>query len=360
MGGPSWIKNLIVRDLEGRRSLDAGSGDDEDRPSRPSRLSRLSRLSRPSPSPSSSGAALVRVADVVNRTVVELLACMMFHFIGSVSPTPWANGIALMVLVYFSAKISGAHLNPAVTLTFCLLGHTPPSEVLAYWAAQVAGCALGALWIACLVPGLAVRATPDGPFAALYGCFVPNESLSDLQVFAWEAVCTCSFIIPVFSVVWYSASKYGYGTTGPLIVGLSLLANALACGQFTGASLNPARTVASPIVFACPRVGSTYAYVLGELLGGTVAVVAIVPWYGISRHSWYAAVIPTWAIAAARRTQRTIVLEAIKEHAEPPPAAPEPVQPAREPLPRRQVSSSEGGQVTVNVAPMVASRCNTL
>eukprot|EP00798_Chlamydomonas_sp_ICE-L_P019572 gene19570-26256_t len=58
--------------------------------------------------------------------LAEFTGSMIFHFIGSASPTPAANGIALIVLVYFTAKISGAHLNPAVSFTFMLLGHTNP------------------------------------------------------------------------------------------------------------------------------------------------------------------------------------------------------------------------------------------
>lgn len=252
--------------------------------------------------------------DLLNRSLVEFTACMMFHFIGSVSPTPWANGIALIVLVYYTAKISGAHLNPSVTLAFCILGHIDPLELVVYWAAQVIGCIAGALWIAALVPGLYLRSYPSGQFHDLTGCFTPNHALTNFQVFAWEAVCTCCFIVPVFSVVWYTQNKKGYGNTGPLIVGLSLIANALACGQFTGASFNPARSVGSPAVFDCPYSKNTYVYVLGELVGGALATVAIIPWYGISRTAWYRHILPTWALSAAQKNHKSIILETILEN----------------------------------------------
>ena len=250
--------------------------------------------------------------DMVTRCAVEFIACVMFHFIGSVSPTPWANGIVLMVLVYYTAKISGAHLNPAVSLAFCLLGHTEPLETLAYIAAQITGCATGALIIAGIVPGLTIGARPSGEYAGLSGCFSPASSLSPFQIFAWEACCTTSFIIPIFSVVWYTQQKKGYGNTGPLIVGFSLLASALACGQFTGASLNPARTLGSPIVFDCPYEGYIYLYILGEFTGSLWSLLAIVPWYGISRTAWYASVLPVWAFHAAKNNEKCIKLETMK------------------------------------------------
>lgn len=230
--------------------------------------------------------------NLVSKFFAETSACAIFHFIGSVSPTPWANGIALMVLVYYTAKTSGAHLNPALSLTFMLLGHTNPIEMLVYWTAQMFGCICGALWIALLVPGLGVGASPG----AFSGCFYPPaDNMTKALVFGWEAFCTFCFILPIFSVVWYTLHKKGYGNTGPLMVGLSLVANAMAAGQFTGAALNPARVLASPVVFRCDNTYLLY-YVLGEFLGASLVPLIIAPWYGISPTAWYITVVPEKAM----------------------------------------------------------------
>lgn len=231
---------------------------------------------------------------VPSKFVVEFLACMMFHFIGSVSPTPWANGIALMVLVYYTAKTSGAHLNPALSLTFTLLGYTNPLEMIIYWMAQVSGCIVGALWIACLVPGLQVGSKIEHHIenVSYDGCFIPRSDLSNGEIFGWEAFSTFCFITPIFSVVWYTLNKKGYGNTGPLMIGLSLIANAYAVGPFTGGAMNPARAIASPAVFNCQNGQKIWLYVLGEMLAGAVVPVAIMPWYGVSPTSWYKSWIP--------------------------------------------------------------------
>jgi len=222
--------------------------------------------------------------NLLSKFCAELSACAIFHFIGSVSPTPWANGIALMVLVYYTAKTSGAHLNPALSLTFTLLGHTNPIEMLVYWVAQFSGCIVGALWIAALVPDLNVG--QNGISNKYSGCFTPIPMLSNLNVFYWEAFSTFCFILPIFSVVWYTIHKEGYGNTGPLMVGLSLIANALAAGPFTGAALNPARVTASPAVFRCENNVIPY-YIAGEMLGAALVPIIIAPWYGISPNAWY-------------------------------------------------------------------------
>lgn len=231
---------------------------------------------------------------VDSKFTAEIMASMMFHFIGSVSPTPWANGIALMVLVFYAAKTSGAHLNPAVSLTFMLLGYTNPIEFLVYVIAQVAGCVLGALWIALLVPGLFVGGAIDrvatGP---VDGCFIPKDGLTPAGVFGWEAITTWNFITIIMTVVWFTVRKKGYGVSGgPLLIGLALLANALVSGQFTGGAMNPARVLGSAIVFRCGNSQYIGAYIGGEMLAGALAPLAICPWYGIAVKSWYIRFLP--------------------------------------------------------------------
>jgi hypothetical protein len=178
-----------------------------------------------------------------------------------------------------------------------LLGHTNPIEMLVYWAAQMIGCIIGALWLALLVPGLYIGApsAQKSGYIALGndsdGCFYPTNNMSIARVFGWEAFCTFCFILPIFSVVWYTLHKKGYGNTGPLMVGLSLIANAMAAGRYTGAALNPARVLASPAVFSCDNTYLFY-YVAGEFLGASLVPIIIAPWYGISPNAWYIAAVP--------------------------------------------------------------------
>lgn len=230
---------------------------------------------------------------LVGKAYAEFTGCMIFHFIGSVaSSAAAANSVALMVLVYYTAKISGGHLNPSVTLTFTLLGHTNPVEMLVYWAAQIAGCIAGGLWVAALVPQLRVGEHASSSPNSRSGCVSPQQDLTDVQVFGWEAVATFCFLVPVFSVVWYTQQKSGYGNTGPIMVGLALYAVALAAGDWSGAFVNPARVLGSHAVFNCDSTSRVPYYVAGQLLGACVAPFVIVPWYGLASNPWYFA-IPT-------------------------------------------------------------------
>lgn len=231
------------------------------------------------------------------KMYAEFMGCMMFHFIGSVSPTPWANGISLMILVYFVAKISNGHLNPAVSTVFMLLGYINPIELLAYWIAQFAGCICGALWVWALIPGLYVWTPINSSLALAYsGCFIPKNGIDNRQIYGWEAVCTMCFILPIFSVVWYTDHKPGYGLLGPIMIGFSLLANAFAAGEFTGAALNPARAMASPVVFNCPDENKLYLYILGEMTAALLAPIILIPWYGLAPKPWYYNYVPSYYI----------------------------------------------------------------
>ena len=226
-------------------------------------------------------------SQIISKIIVEAIASAMFHFLGSTSGTVYSNGITLMVLVYYTAKTSGAHLNPALSLTFFLLGYSNPIELICYWIAQLSGSMIGSLWLALLVPNNNVR-------HGTIGCFTPSDQISNIGLFGWEAICTFTFIVPIFSVVWYTNHKKGYGNTGPILVGLSLISSALAAANYTGGALNPARVLGSIAVLGCDEKARSSAvfYVTGEIVGAIIAPVAIIPWFGICQNSWYREYIP--------------------------------------------------------------------
>lgn len=222
---------------------------------------------------------------ILAKVCVEYLGCIMFHFIGSMSPTPVANGLALMTSVYYAAKVSGAFLNPSLTLVFCFLGFTHPIEALFYIMAQVAGCLSGALLVALVVPGTIIGQSP--PIGNNLGCFIPVTSLNNAQICAWETIGTTMFLVPVMSVVWYTQNKSGYGNTGPIMIGISLIASAFAVGDWTGAAFNPARTLGSALVYDCGNRDKLGPYIGGQVLAAFITPIFVMPWYGISNTAWY-------------------------------------------------------------------------
>eukprot|EP00798_Chlamydomonas_sp_ICE-L_P002893 gene2893-biopygen8738 len=208
----------------------------------------------------------------------EVVACFFFHILGSLSPTPWCNAATLSIMVLATARISGAHLNPCVTWVFTLMGYTHPHEVVLYAVLQYVGCVLGAMYLSLMIPGVSV----GGPGL---GCFSPSEGITDRRVLAIEALGTFVFTLCVFAVVWYTQNKHGYGTIGPIMIGLALLAPALAIGPLTGGAMNPARVLASPTVFnegAGCKGEFLGVYVGAEMLGATLSAICVLLCFGVA------------------------------------------------------------------------------
>jgi glycerol uptake facilitator-like aquaporin len=215
----------------------------------------------------------------------EFLGCSVFHVLGSTDPTPWTNGLVLACMVMLTAKTSGGILNPALTLTFCILGHATPLELVTLCAAQVAGCIVGALWLLVLIPTAALR-SGNGP-----GCFHPRLGIDAGTVVAWEATGSFAFFLAVMTVVYYTTHKKGYGSVGPIMVGFALTASALAVRAYTGGALNPARVIASQAIYGC--VGSMWgAYVGGQFAAAVLAALVMIPWYGVAEDAWFLTRLP--------------------------------------------------------------------
>ncbi|AKI75772.1 glycerol transporter [Streptococcus pyogenes JRS4] len=181
-------------------------------------------------------------------------------------------GIAVTVAVYISGFMSGAHLNPAVTLAMAAIGSLPWSQVVTYLVAQFLGAMLGALvlylhyyphWnetkdagtiLACFSTGPAIRHT----WSNLFG----------------EALGTAVLVITVMAI---GPNKVAAGF-GPIIVGFVVMAVGFSLGATTGYAINPARDLGPRIMHALlpiPNKGDSdwsYAWipVLGPILGGVV------------------------------------------------------------------------------------------
>mmetsp|Transcript_38286 Transcript_38286/g.123159 ORF Transcript_38286/g.123159 Transcript_38286/m.123159 type:complete len:341 (-) Transcript_38286:229-1251(-) len=200
--------------------------------------------------------------------IVEFIGVMFFQILGATAIKEWAwivNGFALTVWIYTAANISGGHLNPAVTLSIFACGFFPLTHTLLYVALQVGGAILGAYVTSTLVPGASVGMGDGGP-----GCFdrtVVGDGITDGNIFGWELVMTFTLISCVYAC---GVAKPGHGSHTPLAVGLALLCCAGAGGQYTGASLNPARVIGPLTIFACGK-DVCWIYILGQVAAAALS-----------------------------------------------------------------------------------------
>lgn len=225
-------------------------------------------------------------AGVRSRTfgislLVEFLGVMLFSFLGSTvsgAMGPWVNGLALAVLIYVAANISGGHLNPSVTLSTVFCGFYPVLHAVLYIILQIAGGIFGSLLAVGLLPGTKIGMGKGGP-----GCFEisPENEKAGLtrgMVFGWEVVMTFTLISAVYAC---GIAKPGHGSFTPLVVGLTLVACAGTGAKWTGAALNPARVIGPAAVFGCSK-NIWWVYVLAQVLAAALAccVFAVVSGWG--------------------------------------------------------------------------------
>ena len=138
-----------------------------------------------------------------------------------------AFGLAIMVMIYATGHLSGAHINPAVTVAFTSTRHFPVRDAVAYIPSQVAGAVAGAA-----VLRLAWEGTP-----ANLGATVPSVGVG--AALAYEFVMSAFLMFVVMAV---ATDNRAIGATAAIAIGGTVALDALFGGGVTGASMNPARS----------------------------------------------------------------------------------------------------------------------
>lgn len=179
-----------------------------------------------------------------------------------------AFGLALAISIYTIGKVSGSHVNPAVTLGMAVSGRIKPVTALLYIVAQLVGAALAGLAILVIFGSHAATATSMG--VTSFGA-----STSPLQAAAIEAIGTFIFLFVITAMAADSRAPSGWAG---LIIGLTLAAVIMAIGSVTGGSLNPARSFGPELIkslFGGAADWSQYwVYVAGPIVGAVLGVLA--------------------------------------------------------------------------------------
>ena len=167
-----------------------------------------------------------------------------------------APGLMVLAIILFMGKVSGAHLNPVVSVAFSLRGDFPWRRVPGYVAVQLVGAVLAAWFLQAVVH---VSASVGGNY--------PAAGASAGDAFLMEAVLTLGLV----SVILGTASgAQNLGSTAAIGVGAYIALAGLWGSPISGASMNPARSFGPAAVAA--DLGSYWVYVAGPLAGAVLAV----------------------------------------------------------------------------------------
>jgi aquaporin Z len=167
-----------------------------------------------------------------------------------------APALMVMAIILFMGTVSGAHLNPAVSIAFALRGDFPWKRVPAYLVAQFAGAVLAPLLLWALI----------GRHGSA-GLTLPGPGISAPIAMIWEIVLTTGLV----SVILGTASgAQQIGALAALAVGSYIALAGLWGSLVSGASMNPARSLGPALVLG--DWTAWWAYLVGPVIGGVIAV----------------------------------------------------------------------------------------
>ena len=166
-------------------------------------------------------------------------------------------GLIIMAMVYATGHLSGAHINPAVTVAFTLTRHFPLRDAGAYVSAQLAGGVGAAL--------LLLAIWPDQP--GRLGATVPTVGAGSALVY--EIVLTALLMFVIMAV---ATDTRAVGAAAALAIGGTVGLDALFGGPVTGASMNPARSLGPAL--AAGEWHDFWLYVAGPVAGAAIGALA--------------------------------------------------------------------------------------
>jgi aquaporin Z len=167
-----------------------------------------------------------------------------------------APALMVMAIILFMGAVSGAHLNPAVSIAFALRGNFPWKRVPAYIVAQFLGAILATLLLSAMI----------GKQGSA-GLTLPGHGISTGTAMLWELVLTVGLVSTILGT---ASGPQNLGALAALGVGSYIALAGLWGSPVSGASMNPARSLGPALVLN--DWTSWWAYLIGPILGGVVAV----------------------------------------------------------------------------------------
>ncbi|HNQ12916.1 MAG TPA: MIP family channel protein [Bacteroidia bacterium] len=163
-------------------------------------------------------------------------------------------GLIVMAMIYAFGDISGAHINPAVTIAFWFSGRFPGRHVIPYIVSQLAGAMLASATLILLFP-----THPN------LGATLPADTA--LQSFILEIILTLFLMLVIINV---STGSKEMGIMAGIAIGATVLLEAMFAGPISGASMNPARSIAPALLSG--QLDHFWIYLTAPVIGASLAI----------------------------------------------------------------------------------------
>jgi aquaporin Z len=181
-----------------------------------------------------------------------------------------AFGLSLLCLAYLIGRISGCHINPAVTIGMVMAKKLEPAKAVPYFLAQFVGGIVGAGILALILSGTEgyMSTAQDAGFASNgYGTHSPG-GFDLLSVAMLEIVVTAIFVLIVLGTTSLKGVPTGFG---PIAAGFGLALVHLVSIPVSNASVNPARSLATAVFQGDWALGQVWAFIVFPAIGAVLA-----------------------------------------------------------------------------------------
>jgi aquaporin Z len=165
-------------------------------------------------------------------------------------------GLIVMGMIYAFGDVSGAHMNPAVTMAFAYAKKFPWKEVPGYVISQIIGAFAASLILLYLFPE-----------SETLGATLP--AIDNMRVFVLEVILSFFLMVVIINV---STGSKEIGPIAGIAIGGVVLLEAMFAGPITGASMNPARSIAPAVTSG--NISHLWIYILAPIIGCILAVIS--------------------------------------------------------------------------------------
>ena len=210
------------------------------------------------------------ICEFIGTFILVLLGCGTASLLCSLGvagifATAIAFGLAIVVIAYSVGRISGGHVNPAVSLAMLINGKIDIKDFCGYVIAQVLGAFAGAGILKAILTlseelkdyGLGANGFDD---ASMVGLTLGGA-------FLVEVIATCIFVLVILGVT----HDEKFSETPGIVIGLALAVIHILCIPLTGTSVNPARSLAPAVLTGGDALSQVWLFILAPLVGAAIA-----------------------------------------------------------------------------------------
>ena len=205
------------------------------------------------------------MAEVIGTFTLVFMGCATVLFmvdeVGLLGVS-LAFGLSVIAMAYSIGHISGAHLNPAVSIGAMIAGRITAIEFVWYSVAQIAGGIIAALALYVIASGKSGGFDPSAGFATNgWGGY------SMMSAFLFEVIATAVFLTVILGVTQDNTDTTGFAG---LAIGLTLVLIHIAGITVSGSSVNPARSIGPALVQGGEALNQLWLYIVAPLIGGAI------------------------------------------------------------------------------------------